>query len=492
MNHDRILVVDDEEHIRKLCSEILQRKKFNVTTFSTANAALDAARNNTYDLLLTDISMPGMDGLELLRQIKDLHRDITAVVMTGYGTVNNVVQSLHLGAHGFLIKPFSQRDLVQSVEEALERNQLIRENTRLKLLVPLFELGKTFLSELHLEALLDKVTEVSIKETRSDSASVVLLKESGDPIPKSFRGSKSVLGDDAYRSMMENCGAWIVQHKKPLLLDEDHPAGPIRGFGTIPILDAAIVMMPLISKDKVVGILNLCKKKRGKRSFAQSELDLISVLCGQAAIAIENAKLFEEVETKNKDLENFYFESVKALAQAIEAKDSVTGSHGDRLESYALAIADRFGLTDKEKISLRYAAALHDIGKIGVSELVLKKRSKLTSEEYDEMKTHPERGGKILREVKFLDPVIPIIHYHHEQFDGRGYPEGLSGESIPIGSRIVAVLDAFDAMTSDRPYRKGLPMDTAVKELMRYSGSQFDPKVVNAFIDVLGQSPNPS
>lgn len=488
MVENRILVVDDEEHIRKICQEVLGREEFQVTALGSGRAALELAKTDPFDVLLTDISMPEMDGLDLLKSFKEIQREITAVVMTGFGTVQNVVRCLHLGAHGFLVKPFSQKELIQSVEDALERNRFLRENTRLRLLVPLFEVGKTLLSELHLDALLDKVTEVSLYETHSDLATVTLLEKSGRPVLKSLASSGEPYPESAYREVMEEMAKAGLGRKKPVIVGGGGSSDE-RVQKTMSRLGIeSMVAMPLISRDKLVGFLNLYKKGRGRR-FRQSEIDLISVLSGQAAVAIENAMLFEEVEKKNKELQDHYFESVKALAQAIEEKDSVTGSHGDRLENYALAIADRFGLSDQEKISLRYASALHDIGKIGVSESVLKKAGKLTPEEYAEMKTHPSRGGNILREVRFLDPVIPIIYYHHEQFDGKGYPEGLSGESIPIGSRIVAVLDAFDAMTSDRPYRKRLPMDVAITELRKYSGIQFDPNVVDAFIEVFQHSP---
>ena len=492
MTAEKILVVDDEKHIRRLCTEILEKENYDVTALDSGRDALEAIRAESFDLLLTDISMPEMDGLELLQSIKEVHREITTVVMTGFGTVENVVQCLHLGAHGFLIKPFTHKDLIQSVEEALERNRLLHENMRLRLLVPLFEVGKTLLSELHLDALLDQVAEVALKETRSNSASVFLIDRSGEPVLKSRASRGESFQKEVDERIMDSAKQWIMEHRQPWVVGRGVPAqaGQLKE-SILPDEVSAAIMIPLISKVKVVGILGLCKKDN-RGSYPQSEIDLLSVLGGQAAIAIENATLFEEVERKNKDLENFYFESVKALAQAIEEKDSVTGSHGDRLENYALAVADRFGFTDYEKMCLRYASALHDIGKIGVSESVLKKADRLTPQEYDEMKTHPLRGGNILREVKFLNPVIPIIYYHHEQYDGNGYPEGLKGDQIPIGSRIVAVIDAFDAMTSDRPYRKRLPMERAINELKKYSGIQFDPKVVDAFIQVVQQSPHPS
>jgi putative two-component system response regulator len=192
----------------------------------------------------------------------------------------------------------------------------------------------------------------------------------------------------------------------------------------------------------------------------------------------ENMRVFEAMEVVHRD-------AVKALAQAIEAKDHYTGGHCDRMADYAVAIACKFDLPVLEKNILAYAAALHDIGKIGIPERILNKAGKLTQEEYAIMKTHPEKGAAIIRGVGFLAPVAPLIYYHQERYDGQGYPESLAGPEIPLGSRIVAVLDTFDAMTSDRPYRKALPIERAIAELKRYSNQQFDPLVVDAFLEVI-------
>ena len=484
MSKEKILIVDDEKHIRTICSEILGRQNYQVTCLGNPQAALEAARREPFDLLLTDISMPGMDGLELLGAIKKLQKEITAVLMTGYGTVDHAIQSIHLGANGFLIKPFSQQDLIQAVEGALERSRLMHENVRLKFLLPLFEVNKTLLSELHLEALLDKVAEVALNATGSETASVILIEDTGRFVHQSHAHSSHSVEKELHQQLIQEMGTKVVKDRIPLVITPESSVDENIGQMMNKSRFSAVVALPLLSKDKTVGFLHLCKKI-GDVPYSRSDVELLSILCGQAAIAIENAKLFEEVESKNRELEDFYFDSVKALAQTIEAKDSVTGSHGDRLVNYALAIADRFKMSKQEKIWLGYAAALHDIGKIAVSESVLKKAGKLTSDEYDEMKTHPIRGAEILREIKFLEQVVPMVYYHQEQFNGRGYPEGLEGNEIPIGSRIVAVLDAFDAMTSDRPYRKGLPIQTAIEELRRYSGVQFDPEVVEIFIDVV-------
>ncbi len=487
---ESILIVDDEEHIRRLCTEILKRKSYQTVAVASAKAALEMVRSQPFDLLLTDISMPGMDGLELLRTIKESQKEIAAVIMTGYGTIDNAVQSLRLGAQGFVIKPFSQQELIQSVEDALEKHRLFRENMRLKLLVPLFEVGKSLLSDLHLTSLLETFARVVLKETRSDAAAVMLVDDRTDGfLPESFVVPPDGFSMEAGRRIREAVGQWALDKKIPLILVEQN---------SLPnemktLLDqcglSSLVAMPFMSKDRVIGVLILCKRT-GKASYNQSDLELTSILSGQATIAIQNAKLFEVVETKNRELEDFYFETVSALAHAIEVKDVYTGGHGDRLVDLAIAIAERLQVPPEERIWLKYAAALHDIGKIGVKESILTKPGKLTFEEYEEMKTHPAKGAEILKEVKFLAPVVPIVYHHQERYDGKGYPAGLAGEAIPIGSRIVAVLDAFDAMTTNRPYRKGLPMEVALGELRRHSGVQFDPEVVDAFLQVVADIPH--
>jgi len=192
----------------------------------------------------------------------------------------------------------------------------------------------------------------------------------------------------------------------------------------------------------------------------------------------ENIRLFEALEAA-------HFDAMKALAQAIEAKDHYTRGHCDRMVEYAVAIAKGLGLSEMERKVLRYAAALHDIGKIGIPETILNKAGKLTEEEYTIMKAHPEKGAEIIRGVSFLAPVAPLIYHHQERYDGKGYPDGLVGDEIPLGSRIVAVLDTFDAMTSDRPYRRALSLERAIAELKLFSKQQFDPLVVDVFLRVL-------
>jgi putative nucleotidyltransferase with HDIG domain len=235
--------------------------------------------------------------------------------------------------------------------------------------------------------------------------------------------------------------------------------------------------VPIHYQKKLIGVININNKEDGG-VFTKSDLAFVSTLANQAAIAIENARIFEKLKETR-------LEAITALAEALEAKDATTAKHSQRILHLAMQVADRLGLDEDAKEILRYAAVLHDIGKIGIAERILQKTEKLTWEESEEIKKHPRLGAALVKKVAFLSSVAPVIMAHHEWYDGRGYPEGNTGDAIPIEARIVAVMDSYDAMISDRPYKKAQSTAYAIKELKANAGSQFDPRVVDAFLSVL-------
>ena len=234
------------------------------------------------------------------------------------------------------------------------------------------------------------------------------------------------------------------------------------------------IAIPLKLKDKPFGVLNL-HLSREKESFTDYDLKFLTLLAGETAITLENIKLYES-------LENFYLEMVQTLARVIDAKDSYTGDHAGRARQKARRLAKELRMPEQMLRYVEYAALLHDIGKIGIDGAILSKPGKLTTEEYEEIKKHPAIGYQILSPIHFLGPVAQMVLYHQEWFNGMGYPEGLKGEEIPLGARIVATIDAWDAMRSDRPYRKALAVEIAEDQLVKGAGRQFDPQVVQAFL----------
>jgi PAS domain S-box-containing protein len=241
----------------------------------------------------------------------------------------------------------------------------------------------------------------------------------------------------------------------------------------------SVAMVPVINKGQVLGMIVLGERRQWKRRpLTEDQIALCEAIGQQAAIAVENARLFQALKMANLD-------TIKALGGALETKDLDTKGHSDRTVALALAVASRLGLSETEEGWAQYTAILHDIGKIGIPESILNKPDKLTPEEYEIMKRHPELGCEIISQIEFLKPIVPFVRADHERWDGRGYPDGLAGEAIPLIARIVAAVDAYDAMTSDRIYRKAPGKAYAVQELKRCAGTQFDPKVVQALLEYL-------
>ncbi|MBN8554183.1 MAG: HD-GYP domain-containing protein [Deltaproteobacteria bacterium] len=199
-------------------------------------------------------------------------------------------------------------------------------------------------------------------------------------------------------------------------------------------------------------------------------------------------QLYNEVQRASRTIDKNVIGSIEALVQALEARDSYTKGHSERVNKYSMAIGKRLKLSDHELEILHDASLLHDIGKIGVYDRILLKPANLSEEEFALMKSHPDLAAGILSSLSFLEEHIPLIQHHHERQDGSGYPLGLKGDEIPLGARIIQVADTWDAMTSDRPYRRRMPTDVAVKELVKAAGTQLDQNCVQAFIDWLKET----
>lgn len=238
---------------------------------------------------------------------------------------------------------------------------------------------------------------------------------------------------------------------------------------------------PLKAKDQVIGVLQALNKVSSvstpKGALFQSEdLKLLEALSHQVAIAIDNSRLYAMAKKT-------FVETVEALAEAIEKKDHYTGGHTKRVVYYSVCISKYMNLTAEQLERIRLGAVLHDVGKIGIEDKILKKDSPLDQDEWKVMQTHPDQGYDIMSRVEGLRDVIGGMRYHHERWDGKGYPFGLKGEEIPLIARIISVADTYDAMVSTRPYRKGLDPKIAYDEIVKHRGTQFDPVVVDAFIE---------
>lgn len=251
----------------------------------------------------------------------------------------------------------------------------------------------------------------------------------------------------------------------------------------------AVVCIPNYFRDELVGIVLLGAKKNG-RKFAPKEIDFFIALASDVAMAIRNAQLFSELELELNRKQRLFIHTTIALAAAIDAKDHYTHGHTARVTNLSLEIAKKLSPKNKKLFDekfleyLHIAALLHDIGKIGIPEAILNKEGPLTEEERKKMEEHPLVGTTILQPIRELEDAVLGVKYHHERYDGSGYPEGLKGGQIPLLASIISVADTFDAMTTDRPYRRGLSKDEALEEIRRVSGKQFDAQVVSAFVEL--------
>ena len=327
----RILIVDDEIEITEILADLLS-EDYECSRAGSAEEALTRLQQGEFQLVISDITMPGMSGLDMIPHVKELSPDTVVVMISGMQTVESAIGALRLGAFDYLMKPFDLRQVEAVVKRALEHHELVVAKQRY---------------ENHLEELVEQRT---------------------------------------------------------------------------------------IELDKALN-----------------------------------------------SLEGAYRSTLKALTAALETRDSETHGHSERVVTYSLRLGREYGLSSDEMKALEFGSLLHDIGKIGVPDSILRKPAKLTEEEWVRMREHPLHGQQILRGIEFLEGAARVVAQHHEKWDGTGYPLGLHKEEIDICARIFAVADAFDAITSDRVYRRGKPYEAAAQELDDWAGRQFDPKIVEAF-----------
>ncbi len=497
----KILIADDNESLCQVLEELLSEEGYDVTIAHRGDDALVELQRQPHHLALIDIRMPGLNGMEVLQEIKTTFPGTDVIIITSHASVDSVVEAIRLGAQDYMIKPFDDLDIVSHVvRRSITKRRLQDENEKLygelkannikleesvKRLSSLNNTSKALHSFLELDDLLKSFVEIVANELEANRVSLMLLdKETNELLIEAAVG----LDEQLVRSVRINVGdgiAGTVVKEGQSILVKDIESDPRfeksnndEKYNTSSFISAPILLsVPITYQQKTFGVINVNDKRTGG-VFTDDDLNFVSNLASQASVAIMNVQIME-------DLKNTHFEAITALAEALEAKDSVTRNHSDRMLRFAIQIAGRLGLNEDQKEGLRYLAVLHDIGKIGIPEHILLKPGKLTDEEYSVMKQHPVIGAQLVQKVNFLSEIAPLIHAHHEQYDGNGYPQGLSRSDIPIESRIVSVLDAFDAMTSDRPYRQSIGLDRALQELKDFAGSQFDPCVVEEFISIL-------
>ncbi len=484
----RILVVDDERVIREILAEFLTLEGFSVHTVEDGEKALTELRLRPYDLLITDLKMPRLSGLQLLEKIEQERLGVLTVLMTGFGTVETAIEAMKKGAYDYLLKPFKVEEVIHVVQRALYRQRLQTENIRLREALTIYKVSEAIALSHDIDHILDVVLRAALDEVKADVATLHLRDprsghyEERVKVIAAADGAPLALPSLAFDVLLDQFGQGvpILAHgiKASRFFTESSPSAELSSF----------VAVPLQVRASMVGVLNVFSFTPGKK-FDEGHRKMLAVLASRAASAIDNARLYGELRSTNDDLvrantslEGMFQQTVAGFAQALEESDLYTRGHSERVAVYSEILGRGLTLPEPELRRIVQAGVMHDVGKIGVRYDMLNKPGKLTPEEVAVFREHPAKGKRILEPVPCLHPLIDGCWCHHEWYDGGGYPRGLAGDQIPLVGRIVAIADAYDAMTSDRAYRRALPHEVAINEIERCSGTQFDPELAEAFV----------
>ena len=484
-----ILIVDDEPSLRDVAGEYFQVKGYAVLTAADGIEALSLLESQKVDCCLSDIDMPRMDGLQLAERIRQLDSSIPVVIMTGYPSLENTISTLKNGVVDFLIKPVNLHQMELSVRRVMRERDLFLRNLLLAKEVE----GKRRLERINRE-LERKVEELhTINRIMADFAEVDtsddVLQHVIDLSLEITPASESrffILASENMQpfEILSTATAAVDPALVPLVADAARDALPLliaeKGGGkTLPPEIASFAAVPMKIRDKVFGVLATAVRS-GDGRLDEGDLYYLSFMNQSAARAIESLALYENI------YENL-FSTLFAFVKAVEARDSYTQQHSDRVTELALKISRVMGCSSEERDILRFAGPLHDIGKIGIPDHILLKPGPLEQAEFERIKAHPVIGAGIIGQLGLWEREQQIVRWHHERYDGSGYPDGLAGEEIPLLARILAVADAFDAMSSNRVYRDAMDEARILDNLRKGAGSQFDPEVVEAFMIVHAQ-----
>ncbi len=504
-----ILVVDDDRRVIDLLQISLTQNGYKVSTALTGEEGLESVRREPPDLIILDLRLPKKTGFEVcaaLKSSKDTAH-IPIVMVSASAEVDARLQGLMHGADDYLTKPFSPKELLIKVrriferiektellstknreletEVAKNREDLLVRNKELRLQVysleTLMELTHQLNSTLDLDATLNTLILSVVGQLRVNSACLFLTDDREYPRQLEASTFKGIKGEQA-RSLSFPYGGAFARALLPVdgrdleprrLADMEHDADLDGEVGSLFAAGLTLVC-PVVLKSRLAAILAVGEKVSGQ-DFLAHDLEMLRVLSESAAMAIENARLY-------KDLQDAYVSTVRLLVSRIEEKDPYTHGHTERVAAYAVGIAQELGFIPEEVQRIQFGAFLHDIGKVHTEDHVLHKPGALTEEEWRMVKMHPLRGAEMVKGVRFLERVTDMIRHHHERVDGRGYPDGLKGDEISTAAKIVNVADAFDAMTTDRPYRAGLTMEQAIAQMTEKAGSQFAAEIVEVFV----------
>ena len=499
---ETLLFVDDEETILDIARTYFQSRGYTVLTAGNGREAIEVLWHNRIDCCFTDINMPEMDGMELAEYVRKHDNTVPLVVMTGYPSLDNTIQTLKNGVVDFLVKPINLRQMELSLERVLRERRLFIENIMLSKELE----GKARIEKLNKELqqkndelnvvnrimtdfaalresadVLKQLVDLTIAHARADIGCFYLVNESSDQVvPIAYATSEGGAplvdkGTGGTSDLFPLSGDPKIKHLIFEAVKDDQPllVSSRNGNGCLPEQVASFMVTPLKIRSKLLGVL-CAFLGNGDNRFGERDLYYLSVMANKAASAMESLALYENIY--NNLLATLY-----AFVKAIEARDPYTKQHSHRVTRIAMVLAKAMDRTAEEQDILNVAGLLHDIGKIGIRDEILLKPGRLSREEFSIIQQHPVIGADIMDHLGLWHREKMIVRYHHERFDGTGYPDGLKGEEIPLLARILSVADVYDAIASDRAYRRRMEEDKILQIMYGGSGTQFDPEIIDIF-----------
>ena len=473
-----ILVVDDYSPTRNLLLEALgQSGDFHLAEATDGAEALELIKARPYDMVISDVMMPLMNGMDLLQAIRELNASTAVIMITAHPALELIVTAMKQGAVDFLKKPFDIDDLLFKV------NRYLHDAGAAKLEIKSAERYVNYQKD-HLslqsyiydaventnddqEEIFQKIAELAMKIVDGESCVLALY----DNESREFHQKVVINNDSSGRQndapYVDKIFRQVVEAKDAFMVHSDSNAQ----------IAPSLICVPLMIRSHVLGVFSVRKKKYAG-VFNNNDLHHIVSLSKRASLNLENKVLYESLYANLLD-------TFKSLVAAIQVRDHYTEEHCRRVSALAVKTAREAGCSPQEVEALRIAGLLHDIGKISIPDNILLKNGALSREEFEVIKTHPQIGDEILSSVVLLDNARNIIRHHHERWDGKGYPAGIGGEEIPRSASILAVCDSFDAMTTDRPYRKGMSVEAAAAELRNNCHFQFNAEIVAVFLNIL-------
>jgi HD-GYP domain-containing protein (c-di-GMP phosphodiesterase class II) len=479
------VVVDDEAASRRHCTITAREDVCVVADLQSANGTfVNEKRITTVELGRGDKLRIGSTVIELL--------DLTAQSASIRGLNSTTSLSIVETASGTLVQRAVDPTKLEFLSQVYKRKDEAH----------LLESAQKYLSTLHkvsdilsraasVEALFDSILSAILEVTSGDRAAILMRnKETGnvDMVALRTRDGRPTGAVTVSRSVVNDVLEKGISAFTDDAMADDRYVG---GESIVRQKIRSVMCAPMRTTDEILGVLYVDSQQA--QEFNEAELELLAAVGNQAGIALHRARLMAEVE-------RLFLDVMKAIASIIDAKDGYTHKHSERVAAFGVRLAQHLGFDADSRAVVELSGLLHDVGKIGVPDAILNKPGKLTDEEFKEMRLHPIHGARILSNIQSQKVVslLPGVKYHHERWDGKGYPEGLTGEEIPLLGRVLGVADFLDALTSDRSYRKGLPLDEALAMVKDLEGKAFDPVVVKAAVELhekgelaLPSTPNP-